>query len=318
MIQSLVRRTLLATVLMGALTPSSWAQAAPSEPSISRAIPGPLRTFATPEKAADALTEAIRKDDNEAVSAMLGDSWQDLVPTKRQDEANERAIFLAAWDEAHEVKLKGDNKAVIEVGKTGFEFAIPIVKEGEVWRYDIDAGWTEIQARSIGHNELSVVQTLLAIVDAEHDYLALDPMKTGIATYARGLQSSPRQKDGLYWEARQGEPQSPLGPLVAKAQPEFGEGAQGYFGYNFRMLDGQGPAALGGAHSYRVHGRMIGGFAVIAWPVEYGMTGVMTFIVSHGGDVYEQDFGPDTAKHAPAITLFNPDKDWHRSDMTPP
>jgi hypothetical protein len=318
MIQPLVRRALLATVLMGALAPSSWAQTVRSAPYISPAIPGHPRTFASPEKAADALTEAIRKDDDKAVSAILGSDLQDLVPAKQQDEADERAIFLTAWDEAHEVKLKGDNKAVIEVGKTGFELAIPIVKEGEVWRYDIDAGWKEIQARTIGRNELAAVQTLLAIVDAERDYLALDPMKSGVATYARGLLSSPGKRDGLCWQARRDEPPSPLGPLVAKAQPGSREGKEGFFGYYFRMLDGQGPAAPGGAHDYLINGRMIGGFAVIAWPARYGETGVMTFIVCHSGGVYEQDLGPDTAKRTPAITVFNPDKDWQRSDTTPP
>jgi hypothetical protein len=142
-------------------------------------------------------------------------------------------------------------------------------------------------------------------------------MKTGIETYARRLLSTPGKKDGLYWETKPGEPESPLGPLIAKAQRENGPD-EGYYGYYYRLLYGQGPDAPGGAYSYIVNGRMIGGFAAIAWPVRYGETGVMTFMVSHSGDVYEQDLGPDTARRAAAITLFNPGKDWEKSDMAPP
>jgi Protein of unknown function (DUF2950) len=228
-----------------------------------------------------------------------------------------RSRFLAAWDENHKIVPQGDDKALIEAGTTGWQMPIPLVKDSAGWRYDVEAGAKEIIAREIGRDELTVVQTLLAIVDAQRDYATLDPLKTGVATYARRLLSSPGKKDGLYWEAKPGEPQSPLGALVAKAQP--GDGPDhGYFGYRFRMLYGQGAAAPGGAYSYLVNNRMIGGFGVIAWPVTYGETGVMTFIVSQSGDVYEQDLGPETAQRAAAITLFNPDKGWEKADMTPP
>ncbi|WIM10521.1 MAG: hypothetical protein OJF58_001477 [Enhydrobacter sp.] len=162
------------------------------------------------------------------------------------------------------------------------------------------------------------MQTLLAIVDAERDYVVQDPMKTGLSPYARRLLSSPGKKDGLYWETRPGEPESPLDALVAKVQPGEREAGHGYYGYHYRMLYGQGPDAPGGARRYLVHGRMIAGFAVIAWPVQYGETGVSTFIVGNAGEVYEQDLGPDTAKRVAAITVFNPDKDWQKSDTTTP
>jgi hypothetical protein len=206
---------------------------------------------------------------------------------------------------------------VIEVGTTGWQGPIPIVKDAAGWYYDVAAGATEIIAREIGSDELTVIQTLLAIVDAERDYVTLDPMKAGVPTYARRLLSSPGKKDGLYWDARPGEPESPLGELVAKAQPGDRPG-EGYFGYHFRMLYGQGANAPGGAYSYLVSGRMIGGFGVIAWPVTYGETGVMTFMVSQSGDVYETDLGPETAAKAAAITLFDPDKTWEKADMTAP
>jgi hypothetical protein len=313
-----LRVLLLVVVSAGSLASAALAQAPEPTPTISTAPPAKQRTFPSPQAAADALTEAIRKDNDRAVAAILGAGWRDFVPGTRQDEDEQRAKFLAAWDEAHKVELKGDDKAVVAVGKTGFVLAIPIVKEADGWRYDVEAGRQEIEARYIGRNELTAVQTLLAIVDAERDYLALDPMKTGIATYARRLLSSPGQRDGLYWETRPGEPASPLGPLVAKAQAGSREEDQGYFGYHYRMLYGQGPNAPGGARRYLVHDRMIGGFAVLAWPAHYGETGVSTFMVSNSGDVYEQDLGPDTTQRAAAITVFNPDKDWQKADTTPP
>ncbi|MBS0519223.1 MAG: DUF2950 domain-containing protein [Proteobacteria bacterium] len=313
-----LRRVLVALGLAAAFASGAVAQTPQPTPAISKPGPAKQRTFASPEQAADALTEAIRKDDDKAVSAILGSGWRDLVPGTRQDEDEQRAKFLAAWDEAHKVELQGDSKAVVDVGKTGFVLPIPIVKDADGWRYDVEAGQKEIAARYIGRNELTTVQTLLAIVDAEREYAALDPMKTGVATYARRLMSSAGKKDGLYWEAKPGEPESPLGPLVAKAQPGDREGGKGYFGYHYRLLYGQGPDAPGGARNYLANGRMIGGFAVIAWPVHYGETGVSTFIVSDAGVVYERDLGPDTAQRAAAITTFDPDKDWQKSDMTPP
>jgi hypothetical protein len=218
---------------------------------------------------------------------------------------------------SHKLVPAGDDKMLVEVGTTGFKMPIPIVKDADGWRFDIEAGHKEMIARQIGANELYVIQTLMAIVDAQFDYAALQADKTGSASYARRLLSSLGKQDGLYWETKPGEPDSPLGPLVAKAQPGDREG-EGYHGYHYRLLYGQGPDAPGGAYSYLVNGRMIGGFGVIAWPVKYGETGVMTFIVNQTGDVYENDFGPDTAQDVGQISLYNPDKDWEKSDTVPP
>jgi hypothetical protein len=273
--------------------------------------------FPTAEAANDAITDALRKNDDNAIAAMLGSSWRDFVPGTREDEDQAREKYLKAWDENHKLVADGDNKRLVEVGTTGFKMPIPIVKDDEGWRFDIEAGHKEMIARQIGANELYVIQTLLAIVDAQYDYASLDPMKTGTPVYARRLLSSPGKKDGLYWEAQPGEPESPLGPLVAKAQPGDREG-EGYHGYHYRLLYGQGSNASGGAYSYLVNGRMIGGFGVIAWPVKYDETGVMTFIVNQNGDVYEKDLGPDTPQEAGKINLFDPDKDWEKSDATPP
>ncbi len=273
--------------------------------------------FPSAEAADNAITAALRKNDDTTIAAILGASWRDFVPGTREDEDKVRENYLKSWDENHKLVPDGDNKMLVEVGTTSFKMPIPIVKDDEGWRFDVEAGRREMTARLIGANEIDVIQTLLAIVDAQYDYASLDPMKTGVPAYARRLLSSPGKKDGLYWEAQAGEPESPLGPLVARAQPGDREG-QGYHGYRYRLLYGQGPDATGGAYSYLVHNRMIGGFGVIAWPVKYGETGVMSFIVNQNGDVYEKDLGPETPQATAAITVFNPDKDWQKADTTPP
>jgi hypothetical protein len=282
----------------------------------ARAQTPQLRGFPTPEAAADALTDAIRQHDDKTISAILGASWNDIVPGSDWQDEEVREQFLKAWDENHKIIPEGADKVLVGAGTTGWISPIPIVKQGNEWRYDIEAGRKEMQARLIGRDELAVIQTLLAIVDAQRDYAALDPMKVGVPAYARRLVSSPGRKDGLYWETNPDEPPSPLGPLLAKAQ--LGDVQEnGYYGYRFRLLYSQGPDAPGGAYDYLVKDRMLGGFAVIAWPVHYGETGVMTFMVSHNSDVYEQDLGPDTAQRAAAITVFNPDKGWEKADMKP-
>ena len=178
-----------------------------------------LRGFATPEAAADALTAAIRNNDDKAMTAILGSTWHEFAPGGDRDDDEIRATFLKAWDEKHSIVAEGTDKALFGAGTTGWVAPIPIVKQGNEWRFDVEAGRKEMEARLIGRNELAVVQTMLAIVDAQRDYAAPDPMKVGLPVYARRLLSSPGRKDGLYWEGKPGEPESPLGPLVAKAQP---------------------------------------------------------------------------------------------------
>ena len=276
-----------------------------------------LKGFPTPEAAADALTDAIRKQDDKAITAILGIDWHMLIPGSDWQDDEVRANFLKAWDESHKIIQETPDKALIGAGTTGWVSPIPIVKQGDAWRYDVEAGRAELAARLIGRNELAVIQTLLAIVDAQHDYAALDPMKLGVPVYARRILSSPGLKNGLYWETKPGEPPSPLGPLLAKAQPGEVE-RDGYYGYRFRLLYSQGPDAPGGARDYLIRDRMRGGFAVIAWPVRYGETGVMTFMISNDSDVYEKDLGEETAQKAAAINVFNPDQSWQKADMTPP
>ena len=307
---SMLRKTFLSLLLAGSLAAAfaSGVSAQPMKP----------HGFATPEAAADALTDAIRRDDDKAIGTILGSGWRDMVLGRPQDEEALRQKFLEAWDARHKVVVDG-NKATIEAGTSGWTGPIPIVKDGDQWRFDTEAGRQEITARRIGRNELSVIQSLLALVDAEHEYASLDPMKVGAPVYARRLLSSPGKKDGLYWDVAPGEPESPIGPALATAQAQGQGGTEdGYYGYRFRLLYSQGPDAPGGAYDYLVKGRMIGGFAILAWPVRYGDTGVMSFIVNQDGVVYEQDLGPDTAAKAAAINVYNPDKTWEKADATPP
>lgn len=303
---AMFRRGLLAAALSLGFAASALAQQATK-----------LQGFPTPDAAANALAEAVRKNDRQAIGAMWGANWRDFVPGTDNDVQRRRGIFLTAWDESHKIIMSGDAKAQIEVGKSGWTLPIPLAKDGAEWRFDVAAGLKEMVFRRIGHDEASVIQTLLAIVDAQSDYAAEDPMKTGAPVYARRLLSSPGKKDGLYWDAKPGEPQSPLGPAVAKAQAD-GQAPDGHYGYHFRLLYSQGAAATGGTRDYLVNGRMIGGFGVIAWPVRYGDTGVMTFVVNQDGIVYQQDLGPRTAEKAGVIASFNPDKGWAKADMTPP
>ena len=312
----------LAAVLLGAalaVAPVAIAQAQTQTraPAPAAAASTSTQAFPTPEAAAEALTDAVRKNDRAALARLWGADWRDFVPGSDAVLERQRKAYVAAWDEGHKIVPSGDGKATIEVGTKGWTMPVPLVKQGSEWRFDIAAGLKEMVLRRIGHDEAAVVQTLLAIVDAQFDYAAADPMNTGTPAYARRLMSAPGRKDGLYWETKPGEPQSPLGPAVAKAQAD-GQSTDGHYGYYFRLLYGQGPDAVRGARDYLVNGRMIGGFGVIAWPVRYGDTGVMTFIVNQDGIVYQQDLGPETAQKAAGILTFNPGKGWAKADMTPP
>jgi hypothetical protein len=284
--------------------------------SIAHAQPSPFKLFATPDLAMADFVDAVRQNNEVELRRLLGSGWRVFVPDAKDDEDRHRERFLAAWEAGHKIAPVSDGKVLVEVGTTGYVMPTPIVKDTAGWRFDVMAGAREIQARHIGHNELTVVQAMLAIVDAEHDYAMLDPMKVGVPTYAARLMSTPGRKDGLYWPIKPGETKSPLGSLIAKAQPS--EKGQGFFGYHFRLLDAQGAAAPGGAYGYVVNNRLLGGFAAIAWPVRYGETGVMSFIVSFSGQVYEQDLGRDTTERARTIVKFDPVPGWAKADTTPP
>jgi hypothetical protein len=308
-------RTMIRQGLLAGLVALGLAAGALAQSSVGR-----LQAFPTPEAAADALTDAVRRGDDKAMEAMLGAPWRTLMPLKNDSFKRDLAAYLTAWDKHHKVTIdpKGNGaQAIVEVGTTGWTLPIPIVRDGSDWRFDPVAGFNEMAERRLGRNELGAIQTLLAIGDAERDYAMMDPMKTGATAYARRLLSSPGKKDGLHWPSAPGEPLSPLGGHVAHSQVD-GKVPGDQYGYNFRLLYSQGPAAPGGTRDYIVNGRMIGGFAAIAWPARYGETGIMTFIMNHDGVVYEQDLGPNTAQRAASINAFNPDTGWKKADLTPP
>ena len=277
------------------------------------------RSFASGEEAASALVAALKSHDKAALAAILGAGSSQWISSGDPDADHAAADrFVHQFEEKHAVSPQGDARATLTVGSDDWPFAFPLVRSGERWHFDTDAGRNEMLARRIGQNELAVINVMLAIVDAEHDYASADRNKDGIREYASKFKSSPGKQDGLYWPTAEGEPPSPLGPLMVQAASEgYAKNAKGtngeartYHGYHFRLLTGQGPHAKGGTLDYIVKGHMIGGFAAIAYPARYDNSGVMTFIVNHDGVVYQRDLGPETATKARAITRFDPGPGW--------
>jgi len=274
------------------------------------------RGFASPEEAVKAFVAAVRSHDLKAILNVLGPGSEELVDSGDavSDKAS-RERFVKAFDESSRLVRLGDTRAVLNVGKDDWPFPAPIVKIGTGWRFDTNAGKEEILNRRIGRNELAVVQVLQAYVDAQREYYLRNPQREKLLQYAQKIASTQGKRDGLYYPTRADEKPSPLGPLVESARAVGYRKAKGgqptpYHGYYYRIVKGQGPDAPGGAYDYVAQGKMIGGFALVAWPASYGNSGVMTFIINHAGVVYEKDLGPETAAIAPEITRFNPDKTW--------
>jgi hypothetical protein len=267
--------------------------------------------YKTPEEGADALVAAARAGDQKAIAAILGPGGADIASSGDavQDD-NTRKLFVAAYDVKHTVTVT-DNKAVMVLGDQDWPFPIPLVKKGDTWQFDTPAGRQEVLFRRIGRNELSAIQVALAYVDAQHEYAE---MKAADGAYAQRVVSSPGKKDGLYWPNAAGEQPSPIGEAVAVASlTGYRIGSQEPFhGYYYKILTRQGPNAPRGAQDYVVRGKMIGGFALIAYPAEYANSGVMTFVVNHDGVVFQKDLGRNTAKIAAAITAYNPDHTWQK------
>jgi hypothetical protein len=277
--------------------------------------------FKTPELAAEALANAARTGDQKAIVNILGPDGADIA-SSGDDVADKetREKFVAAYDAKHQVTMDGDSKAIMVIGQEDFPFPIPLVRKNDAWRFDAAAGREEILYRRIGRNELDAIQASLAYVDAQNEY-ADKNRAGGVSTYAQRIVSSPGKKDGLYWPATANDDASPLGELVARATSQGyrvgGERAP-YHGYYYKILTRQGPSAPGGPLNYVVGGRMIGGFALVAYPAIYRNSGVMTFMVSHDGVVFQKDLGPKTAQIAERMAAFNPDGSWTTVDVTAP
>jgi hypothetical protein len=264
-------------------------------------------TYPTAEAAATALIEAVQVNDEAALAKILGSDWRAYIPEGSTDREDVDA-FLASYKESHKI-LEDGGKSHLAVGKADWTLPIPIVKKGSGWTFDLKAAQEEIRIRRIGRNELETEQSILAFYDAERDYATEDRDGDGVLEYAQKFFSTPGKHDGLYWETKEGEPASPLGPLFVDEASPHGKG-EGYHGYHYRILTAQGPSAPGGAYNYIVGGRMRNGFAAIAWPIKYGQSGVMSFMVSHDGIVFEKDMGKDGAAAAEAMKTFDPDSSW--------
>ena len=275
------------------------------------------KSFKSPEGAVDAMIAALKENDQKALTAIFGPHNEDLISSGDDvDDRTHRELFIKLSVEKKTLAKVGDHKALLYVGGEEWPFPIPIVKQGASWRFNTKAGREEIIDRRVGRNELGAIQTCLAYVDAQREYALMDLDRDGLFEYAERFMSEPGKKDGLYWETKEGEKPSPLGALVAAAREEgYSTKASAnepvpYHGYYYRILTAQGKNAASGAHNYIVDGRMIGGFALVAYPARYGSSGIMTFVVNHNGVVFQKNLGKKTSQAARAMKTFDPDRTW--------
>ena len=271
--------------------------------------------FDTPDAAVEALVAAARSGDRKTLVSILGPGSQELVSSGDSvADDNIKQEFLAAYDAQHRIVAETGKPSVLVMGQNDWPFPIPLAQRDGQWSFDTAAGREEILARRIGRNELGAIKAALAFFDAQNEYADMFKDKTGQAVYAQKIVSSPGKKDGLYWPTSGSEPDSPLGEAVAAATRQgYRVGAgEPYHGYYYKILTSQGPNAPGGAVDYVVRGNMIGGFGLVAYPAEYGNSGIMTFIINNDGDVYEKDLGPRTDRTASRMSEFNPDHTWRK------
>src|ERR1035437_4430613 len=274
--------------------------------------------FSSPEAAADALKAAVEARDTNSLHAIFGPVGHGLVSVDVVEAAQEREMFMNRVKEKVNLVAASDSKDEIQLGADGWPFPIPLVKQEGQWHFDTEAGKEEILNRRIGANELGAIQVCCAYVQAQREYASADQNTDEVLEYAQHLRSTPGTHDGLYWSTRTGDQLSPLGPLVAQARGEgyrqqnkiLTEEQPPYHGYYFKVLIRQGKHAPGGKYSYIINGHMIAGFALVAWPAEWGNTGVMTFIVNQRGKVYQKNLGPKTSLIANAMTAYDPDTTW--------
>ena len=307
-------------VTCGAMATLSEAQTQQSPKPSTAAAPAPApsgQAFATPKEAADALIQAASNFDVPALLKILGKGSEDIVASKDTTQDRNRALaFAAKAKEKQEVVIDPKNKAAanLNVGDDNWPFPLPIVQRNGKWYFDTKAGQDEILRRRIGANELDVITICRGYDDAQQEYALQIHANSGVNQYAQRIVSSPGKHDGLAWQNPDGTWGGPVGEGAAKAIAEGFAQGEPFHGYYFKALKGQGPAAELGTLDYVVEGAMIGGFAMVAWPAEYRVTGVQTFIVSWDGVVYQKDLGPNTAKIASAMERYDPDKTWRETD----
>lgn len=282
--------------------------------------PSGLRSFSSADEAFKALVAAVKSDDTRALVEIFGSDAKALVYSGDEvADAATRRKFVDEYDRWHSGDIIDKNKVALVIGNDRWPFPIPVVRDGNRWHFDTEAGMDEILSRRLGRNELDVIQVAEAYVDAQREYAMTLHDDSKLQEYAQKFFSDEGRHNGLFWEAKAGEAQSPFGPLIGRARGEgYTRDPQGaptpYHGYFYRILTQQGPHALGGAYDYVVNGRMIGGFGLVAFPAQYGASGVMTFIVNQDGVVFQKDLGRDSTKLARALTSFDPDRSWSRVD----
>jgi hypothetical protein len=262
------------------------------------------QTYPDAAAAAEALVSTLRAGDPAALGTVLGADWKTFIPTDDADREDAER-FLTEWDKSHKLDSSDPERVLISVGGEGWTLPIPIVKTTGGWQFDVQAGADDMKTRRIGRNELAAMQAAQAYFDAQKEYAQADRMGDGVLQYAQQFASSPGKHDGLYWPTGDDEPESPLGSLFVTVKP-----GEGYQGYRFKILKAQGRDAPGGAYDYVIKGRMVSGFALVARPLRYGDTGVMSFMISHDGKLYEKDLGEKSAEVVEHMTTFNPDSSW--------
>jgi len=272
--------------------------------------------FASDDEALNAMLAAVKAQDHEQVHLILGPAWKELVSGDKVEDADAFNEFARRAAERTRLQKQDDATSIIYVGNDDWPLPIPLTKTPDgKWFFDTEAGKTEILARRIGENELDTIDLCRAYVEAQREYATMDRDGSGVLKYAQRILSTPGKMDGLYWNATSGQEQSPFGHLFATAATEgyeqtTGHPRQPYHGYHFRVLKRQGEAAPGGKYDFVINGNMIAGFALVAFPVEYESSGIMTFIVNQQGKVYQKDLGPGTTELARQMTEYNPDDSW--------
>jgi hypothetical protein len=276
------------------------------------------KTFASPEAAVAALASAVRTTNRAELHAIFGPAVEEIVNPDAVQAANEFGAFAAALGETNRLVSESETRRVLELGTEHWPFPVPIVKKAGQWYFDTEDGKDELLSRRIGRNELATLQVARACVEAQREYASRDRDGDEVLEYAQKMISTPGAKDGLFWSPDLDGEISPLGPLAAEAAAEgytkgkknTDAGPQPFHGYLFKLLTRQGSQVPGGKYDYVINGNMIGGFALVAWPAEYGESGIMTFVVNQQGRVYQKNLGRDTAKTAEAMKEYNPDKTW--------
>ncbi len=270
------------------------------------------RTFATPDDAVKTLVAALKNNDNKALTEIFGKRNENLIDTTdTADTLENRQNLVKSLETYTQLRKDDDTTITLVVGANGWPMPIPLVKDGSGWRFDSDKGAQEIINRRVGQNELATIEVLRAYPTAQRQFAEKPRDGSNVRSFARRIRSTSGKKDGLYWDSAEGEEASPFGPLLADGSTTRAAG-EPYHGYYFKILTGQGPQAPGGSFSYIINGRMVAGYAMVAWPADYAVSGVKTFIINHYGDVYEKDLGANTAKTVKAMTKYNPDKSWKK------